>query len=81
MSIVKETITGIEPTQSYKLKIDNGDLQAMREVMDKYGFIDEEKAIRFALYVLLKAEKNAVYVDEGDKKVSVTPSSQTVKPK
>lgn len=61
------------------LEVDNGDLQALNEVVDKFGFIDEQAALRFALFVLLKAEKNVVYVDEGDKKVMFTPSAQAIK--
>lgn len=62
------------------LQFDNGDLEALKNAMEQYNFIDEEKAIRFALYVLLKAEKNIVYVDEGEKRVALTPADQTVKP-
>lgn len=61
------------------LSIDNGDLQALREAIDKFGFIDEQAALRYALFALLKAEKNVLYVDEGDKKVIITPSAQSLK--
>ena len=63
-----------------KLTIDNGDLQALKEAVDKFSFVDEQAALRFALFALLKAEKNVLYVDEGDKKVVLTPSKQSLKP-
>jgi hypothetical protein len=80
MSIKKEIIAGIDPANNYKLAIDNGDLQAIKEVIEKYNFIDEQAALRFALFALLKAEKNVIYVDEGEKKVMLTPSATVVKP-
>lgn len=63
-----------------KLTIDNGDLQGLKEAIDKFHFIDEQAALRFALFALLKAEKNVLYVDEGDKKVVLAPSRQSMKP-
>jgi hypothetical protein len=71
MAIIKKTES--TPTQ-LELSVNNGDLQALNEVITKYGFVDEEAALRFALYVLLKAEQNAVYVKEGSRIVSVTPT-------
>ncbi|MFZ5391858.1 MAG: hypothetical protein ACOZAR_01555 [Patescibacteria group bacterium] len=62
-----------------KLSIDNGDLQALKDVVDKFGFVDEQAMLRFALFALLKAEKNVLYVDEGEKKVVLTPSQQLIK--
>ena len=80
MSIKKETIPAVDQSVSYRLVIDNGDLQAIKDVMDKYRFLDEEALGRFALYVLLKAEKNTVYIDEGDKKIALSPADRLVKP-
>lgn len=64
---------------STNLSFDNGDLRALKEAIDKFNFIDEQAALRFALFALLKAEKNVIYVDEGDKKVVLTPSQQLIK--
>lgn len=60
------------------LEFDNGDFQALKEVIAKFGFIDEQAALRFALFALLKAERNVLYVDEGEKKVVLTPSQQLI---
>lgn len=61
------------------LEIDNGDLQALKESIEKFGFIDEQAALRFALFALLKAENNKLYVDEGEKRVIITPSATSLK--
>jgi len=77
MSIIKKP----ESTEtSLSLSFDNGDFQALKEAMDKFKFIDEQAALRFALLALLKADKNVLYVDEGDKKVVLTPNPQFIKP-
>lgn len=62
------------------LSFDNGDIKALKEAIDKFSFVDEQAALRFALFALLKAEKNVLYVDEGNKKVVLTPSQQLIKP-
>lgn len=64
-----------------KLDIDNGDLQALKEAIVKFRFIDEQAAFRFALFALLRAEKNVLYVDQGEKRVTLTPSESILKPK
>lgn len=77
MSVLKKTINETPP--KIALEVDNGDLQAINEVMQKYNFKDEEAMIRFILFVLLKSEKNVVYIDEGDKKVALTPAQHLLK--
>lgn len=39
----------------------------------------EIAVLRFALFALLKAEKNVLYVDQGDKKVVLSPSHQLIR--
>ncbi len=76
MAIIKKP----ESTDAlYNLSLDNGDLQALKEVIGKFNFLDEQSALRFALFALLKAEKNVLYVDQGDKKVTLTPAQQLIK--
>lgn len=76
MAIQKKAIEG-EPTK-ISLEMDNGDFQALKQVISKYHFKDEEAALRFALFVLLNAEKNVVYVDEGEKKVALSPAQKLI---
>lgn len=68
-----------EEPKKISLEIDNGDLQAITEVMKKYNFKDEEAMIRFILFVLIKSENNTVYIDEGEKKVALTPAQHLLK--
>lgn len=75
MAIQKKAIEG---ETKISLEMDNGDLQALKAVITKYNFKDEEAALRFALFVLLNAEKNVVYVDEGEKKVALSPAQKLI---
>ncbi|TSC84763.1 MAG: hypothetical protein G01um101413_147 [Parcubacteria group bacterium Gr01-1014_13] len=83
MSISKlpNSPTTVTPTeQAAFFSFNNGDLQAVNGVMEKYQFIDEQSMFRFALAILLKAEGNGVYIDEGDnKRTFISPSSQIIK--
>jgi hypothetical protein len=76
MSVVTKTIT--EEPKKISLEIDNGDLQGLTEVMEKYKFKNEESLIRFALFTLLKAEGNTIFINEGDKKVGLTPAAHLI---
>ena len=42
--------------------IDNGDLDAIKTVMEQYGFVNEEALIRYALVSLLNSSDNKLYV-------------------
>lgn len=75
--IVKREISKNPKKEAFEF--DNGDLQAVESLMNKYHFIDEQAMFRFALVILLRAEKNGVYIDEDDKKVFITPSESIVK--
>lgn len=60
------------------LTIDNGDRQAIFDVMEKYRFISEEALLRFALVVLLRNEKNGVYIEENNQRVFMAPSPSII---
>lgn len=62
------------------LTIDNGDRQAFDDVMKKYHFISEQELIRFTLVVLLRAEKNGVYIEENNQRVFMSPSREITNP-
>lgn len=46
-------------------EIDNGDLDALKSVMEQYGFVNEEALIRYALVSLLRSSDNQLYVRQG----------------
>jgi hypothetical protein len=43
-------------------QIDNGDLQAIDNVISKWGFRDETSMLRFIFAVMLQAKDNIMYV-------------------
>jgi hypothetical protein len=71
MAIIKKSES---TSEQIELSVNNGDLQALNEAIAKFGFVNEEAALRFGLYVLLKAEENAIYAKQGDKLVRITPT-------
>ncbi len=78
MSIIKRTLS--ETPKKVAFDIDNGDLQAIESVMNRYHFIDEQAMFRFALVALLRAEKLGVYIDEGEQRIFLSPSQSVLKP-
>jgi hypothetical protein len=60
-------------------EIDNGDLEGLNRIMDKYGFVDHQAALRFAMVVLLDAEDNRVYVKKDGTTTVLQPNDNLVK--
>lgn len=60
------------------LEVDNGDLEALKQVIAKYHFTGEEAALRFALIVLLNTENNNVYIDKNGQVVKITPNPSLI---
>jgi len=75
VAILKQTDDGNEIV----LKINNGDLSALREIEKEWNFEDESGVFRFALAVLTKAKNKSVYVEEDGKKVALTPGDKLLK--
>lgn len=63
-----------EPIKGSAFDVSNGDLNALGEIIKKWNFKSEAEALRFALAVMRQAEDEVVYVDQGGKKVGLTPS-------
>ena len=53
--------------------INNGDREALKNIVQKWGFGNEASALRFALAVLIRAENKKVYIDEGGVKSPLVP--------
>jgi hypothetical protein len=63
------------------LEINNGDYRALKVIKDKFGFRDEEAALRFALAVLTQTNGDTVYIeDESGNKVGLQPSDSLRRP-
>jgi hypothetical protein len=63
---IKVTYSGQGKDRQAKVDIDNGDLQALTQAVHKYGFIDEQALIRYALVALLNSDDNNLYVKKGE---------------
>lgn len=77
--IVKRTINELEP-KKVAFDFDNGDLQVVEAIMQRYRFINEQAMFRFALVILLRAENNGAYIDEAGKRVFISPSDSIINP-
>ncbi|PIR54710.1 hypothetical protein COU74_03075 [Candidatus Peregrinibacteria bacterium CG10_big_fil_rev_8_21_14_0_10_36_19] len=64
----------IEGEDSLAIEFDNGDLKALNDIQQKWKFKDKSSLLKFAMAVLLKAEKNTL-------KISVDGSETEVFPK
>ena len=58
--------------------IDNGDLEGLDRIMEKYGFGDYQAARRFAMVVLLDAEDNKVYVKKNGSTTMLQPNDNLI---
>lgn len=77
MAIIKKS----GDDQKIEIEVNNGDLQALKQIIKDWGFADEAKALRFGIAVLVKAStggKNKVYIDENGDKVSLVPGEGLV---
>ncbi len=64
------------------LEINNGDYKALKTIKEKFNFVDEEAALRFALAVLAQTHGDTVYIeDESGSKVGLQPSDSLRRPK
>ena len=64
------------------LNLNNGDLIALEETVKKWGFKDNESALRFALAVIAQSEGGLVYIDSKDqKKIGLKPSQELLEEK
>jgi len=61
------------------IHIDNGDLQALKDVMEQYKFVNQEALIRYALVALLNATDNKLYIKQNGNIVSMNISEKLIK--
>lgn len=62
------------------LTINNGDLAALNDTLNSYGFVDYEALLRYALVALLRTEDNRLYIKENGGVVKLNPSDKLFKP-
>lgn len=63
------------------LTINNGDLQALNTVLERYGFVNVEALLRYALVGLLESEDNRLYINKNGEKVVLKPNENLLRPK
>jgi hypothetical protein len=56
------------------VEISNGDLKALNEIVEKWGFKDVESALRFGVAVMTLSEDSKLYYDNKGEKVMVRPT-------
>jgi hypothetical protein len=62
------------------LAVNNGDLDALRDAMKRFGFKDEESVLRFALAVLSKsATRSLSIIDQDGVRVNLNPSTELLR--
>jgi len=78
---ITRSATQPNPEQELSLVINNGDLVALKTVVQELGFKDEPSVLRFALAVLTRSATRSISIVEKDgKTVSLTPSANLLKP-
>lgn len=63
---ITRTPTNPDETDVLRLAINNGDLKALGEIVEKWGFRDEESALRFALAILSVTQKGTLIQEKPD---------------
>jgi hypothetical protein len=61
-----------------KLTINNGDLEALTTVRERYKFVSDEALIRYALVAMLEAEDNRLRVKKGEETVTLKPNENLI---
>ncbi|MFC1700739.1 hypothetical protein ACFLZ0_01200 [Patescibacteria group bacterium] len=79
MAIIKIDNKNSKPeTKKITLEFNNGELNAIQEILRQYNFVDEQALMRFAFFILLETEDNAIYIKKNGSKVQIEPSEKTV---
>lgn len=61
------------------ITIDNGDLEALKDVMSQYSFINEEALLRYALVALLRSSDNNLYIKDNGNIVAMKVHESLIK--
>ncbi len=61
------------------LKIDNGDLTKMEEVLQRWNFKDIQSFWRFSVSVLLETEDKGLWIKSDGKPIPIAPADHSIK--
>lgn len=64
---------------SIELKVDNGDLQAIKQLLERYKFINIEAALRYGIVSMMEAQDNVLYAKKGDETIALHPTDKLIK--
>ena len=79
MAITRLPTGATVPTDGIAVKIDNGDLEAINNLVESLNFASPEAILRFTVAVLVKAGTNGVYVVENGNKIKLTPNDNLLR--
>ena len=79
MSINFSEKTGADGKPLGIAEINNGDLEALKEVMEQYGFVNQEALLRYAMVALINASDNRLYVKKDGNTLAVNVSPSLIK--
>ncbi len=78
---IKRPATSASNPEELVLSVTNGDLEALRNAMNRLGFLDEESVLRYALAVLSKsATRSLTITDKDGARVNLNPSADLLRP-
>lgn len=82
MAIIRQQSASAETEEpTLLLRVNNGDLEALRELTDRLGFKDEESVFRFALAVLSQSATRNLSITKIDgQRATLQPSPSLLKP-
>jgi hypothetical protein len=73
--IVVRQITDDPQKPKTEITIDNGDLAALDDAMEKWNFLDVASLLRFSVAILRESKEHVVYVPgENGKKIAFAPA-------
>lgn len=61
------------------LEIDNGDLEKLNQVMDKWSFKDHQALLRFSISILILSEDESISIKMNGSQRSITPAADLLK--
>jgi hypothetical protein len=82
LKIINKEEAAATPDDNILIAIDNGDLKALGDVVNEWGFKDKASALRFGMAVLFLARADKkISVSESGKERSIVPVDSLMKQK
>ena len=72
-------VKSIKEGNILKLEIDNGDLEKLDQVADKWRFKDYQSLLRFAISILILSEEKSVTIKKDGVQKNLIPAADLIK--